>query len=440
MLNVALIMLESQSAANIKRKMPKVFHHLKSASNAFVFKGHTIVGDGTTDQLCAMLVGRLEEQLPVALRSSLNSVFVDDWQFIFEDFREKGYVTLFTEDDSRFPAFSYRLNGFRRAPTDHYARVFWQCATLEARNEQFCVGRKPYHKVSLDYTESLFDAYVRKPKFSVTILSAESHNNINNIQYMEGDFIQFLLRMEKKGYLDNTFVFILGDHGLRASAFRMSFAGWLEERLPFFALLVPGAYLHGNMDRRQAIRLNAQHLTSHFDIYATFHDILNTYVKPGSTIGQSLLRPIDHIGRTCKSAGVGNHWCPCRTFNVLSDLDGAQEDAARAVVGYINALLANVAPVSKCTKLVLEDIKHVSYTSKTTRNSVGGNTNQTDYLIVLSVLPSNGIYEASVTELNSGVWLVDPNISRLDLYGNQSLCITRDYPSLRKFCYCSEFL
>ena len=437
-MNVALIILESQSAANIQRKMPRIFSYLKNAQNAFVFKGHTIVGDGTTDQLCAMLIGRLEQDLADASRSSLNSVFVDDWKFIFGDFRHRGYVTLFSEDDLRFPAFSYRLNGFRRPPTDHYARVFWQSATTGNQGSQFCIGMKSYHKVSLDYTESLFDAYVKRPKFSVTILSAESHNNVNNVQYIEGDLVKFLSNMEEKGHLFNTFVFIVGDHGLRASLYRTSFPGWLEERLPFFALFVPDAYLRGDKNRRHIIDLNARYLTSHFDIYATLHDILNNSPRCNYTVGNSLLRPIDYSTRTCKSAGIEHHWCPCRRFNVLGNINAEQEKIARSVIDYINALVANTTHESRCAKLVLDDIKHVSYSTKTTLDSVEGDVNQTDYLIVFSVLPSSAIFEASVTQQNSGDFIVDPNISRLDIYGYQPICIIKEHPNLRKFCYCSK--
>ena len=438
--NVALIMLESQSAANIQRKMPRGLSYLESMQNSFIFKGHTIVGDGTTDQLCAMLVGRLEKDLPDASRSAPNSVFIDDWPLLFKDFRSKGYATLFSEDDIRFPAFNYRLNGFKNPPSDHYARVFWLCANREIGNSPLCIGKRPYHKVSLDYTESFFDAYINRPKVSVTILSAESHNNVNNIQYIEGDFINFLRNMENKGHLRNTFIFILGDHGLRASVFRLSYAGWLEERLPFFALVVPDAYLRGEFSRRSAIHANTQHLTSHFDIYATLRDILysKNHSSHSSAVGENLLKRINYKTRTCKSAGIEQRWCPCQGFYKPRNFDARHEDIARAVVNHINKLLANLTDEYRCAKLVLKDVKHVFLTKMTDLESNDRDFNQTDYMIVLSVLPSGGIYEASVTQQNSGDLIVSPVISRLDLYGDQPICIVKDHPDLRKFCYCTK--
>ena len=440
--NVALIMLESQSAANVQRKMPRSLSYLESLQNSFIFKGHTIVGDGTTDQLSAMLTGRLEKDLPDALRSAPNSAFIDDWPLLFKDFRSKGYSTLFSEDDIRFSAFNYRLNGFKKPPSDHYARAFWLCTNKEIENSPLCIGKRPYHKVSLDYTESFFDAYSTRPKFSVTILSAESHNNVNNIQYVEGDFINFLSNMENKGHLRNTFVFILGDHGLRASVFRVSYAGWLEERLPFFALVVPDAYLRGELSKRSTIHANTQHLTSHFDIYATLRDILyiRNHSSHNSAVGESLLKRIDYKTRTCKSAGIERRWCPCQGFHKLRNVDARHEDIARAVVNHINELIANVTAGYKCAKLFLKDVKHVFFTARTDLESDGQSSNQTDYMIILSVLPSGGFYEASVTRQSSGGLIVNPIISRLDLYGDQPICILKDHPNLRKFCYCTELL
>lgn len=430
-------MLESQSAANVERKMPHLVSYLRNATNWFIFKGHTIVGDGTTDQLCAMLVGRLERDLPNAFRSSINSGFVDDWGFIFADFQNKGYTTLFSEDDTQFSAFHYRLNGFRNAPAHHYARAFWQCVA-DRGDKGPCIGNRPHHKVNLDYTESLFDAYKEQPKFSVTVMSSLSHNNMNNIQYVENDLKNFLINMERKGHLRNTFVFLVGDHGLRASAFRISFAGWLEERLPFFALLVPEALLHGDAARSSIILENARYLTSHFDIYATLRDILNTTGNSRSLKGKSLLKPIDHKRRTCELAGVGYHWCPCNRIKKLASLNAKHVRTARAVVDYLNHLLANATAEAKCARLKLEAIKKVSSQMQTNLDLVDRNLNRTEYLIVISVAPSGGIFEATVARAGPGNFIVDPSISRLDFYGNQSLCIVNDHPNLRKYCFCKS--
>lgn len=435
--NVVLIMLESQSAANAERNMKHTFQYLRERESSFIFKGHSIVGDGTTDQLCAMLVGQLEKDLPDALKSTQDSVYVDDWPFIFTHFRERGYMTLFSEDDINFSAFNYRLNGFKDPPTNHYARVFWQAAAPSMEDWR-CVGGKPIHKGNLDYAESFFDAYPNRPKFSVTVLSALTHNNMNNIQYIDEDLRQFLINMDTKGHLRNTFIFIVGDHGIRAAAFRASFAGWLEERLPFFSLSVPASFLRSNPNMREAINRNTDSLTSHFDIYATMRNILDESWIENRTIGYSLLSPINRETRTCKSAGIARHWCPCRYYRPLQYENKRHIEMAKAVVAKINTKINQFSIAkTKCAELEFDSLQSVGQ-SPLDMEMTARNMSQTTYLIVFLVKPNSAIFEATVSHFNPDIISVDPDISRLDLYGDQPRCILNDYPNLRKFCFCKN--
>ena len=435
--NVVLIMLESQSAANAERNMRHTFRYLTQRESSFIFKGHSIVGDGTTDQLCAMLVGQLEKDLPDALKSTQDSVYVDNWPFIFTNFREKGYRTLFSEDDINFSAFNYRLNGFKDPPTDHYARAFWQAAAPSMEDWR-CVGGKPIHKINLDYTESLFDAYRNEPKFSVTVLSALTHNNMNNIQYIDEDLRQFLINMDAKGHLRNTFIAIVGDHGIRAAAFRASFAGWLEERLPFFSLSVPASFLQSNPNVREAINSNTETLTSHFDIYTTLRNILNNSCTENRTIGNSLLSPINRETRTCQSAGIARHWCPCRYYRPLQYENKRHIEMAKAAVAKINTKINQFSKAkTRCAELEFESLQSVGQ-SRLDMELTARNMSQTTYLIVFLVKPNSAIFEATVSHFNPDIISVDPDISRLDLYGDQPKCIFNDYPNLRKFCFCKN--
>lgn len=75
--------------------------------------------------MSAMLTGIAEKMQPEARRSEPNAEPVDKWRWILKDFKEKGYATLFSEDDAKFGSFSYRLHGFKEPPSDHYSRPFW---------------------------------------------------------------------------------------------------------------------------------------------------------------------------------------------------------------------------------------------------------------------------------------------------------------------------
>lgn len=58
-LNVSVLLLgfDSTSSAHMQRALPEVYKFLKDDLNSYVFNGYSIVGDGTTPQLTAMLTG-----------------------------------------------------------------------------------------------------------------------------------------------------------------------------------------------------------------------------------------------------------------------------------------------------------------------------------------------------------------------------------------------
>ena len=94
-----------------------------------MFSGETIVGDGTTAQLAAILTGIAESKQPEARRDMGSAARpVDNWRWIFRDYKQKGYATMFSEDSPQHAVFNYRLTGFSDPPTDHYSRPFWMAA------------------------------------------------------------------------------------------------------------------------------------------------------------------------------------------------------------------------------------------------------------------------------------------------------------------------
>uniref|UniRef100_T1KBP5 Uncharacterized protein n=1 Tax=Tetranychus urticae TaxID=32264 RepID=T1KBP5_TETUR len=66
--------------------------------------------------------------------------------------------------------------------------------------------------------------------------------------------------------------------------------------------------------------------------------------------------------------------------------------------------------------------------------------------VTISANPSNGVFQAQLylkntTNLdNSSIddWILEGDISRLNAYGNQSLCINDRV--LQKYCYCREII
>lgn len=58
-MNVAIQMFDSQSNANIRRQAVRTIQYLEQDEHSFIFNANSIVGDGTTAQVSAMLTGIL---------------------------------------------------------------------------------------------------------------------------------------------------------------------------------------------------------------------------------------------------------------------------------------------------------------------------------------------------------------------------------------------
>ncbi|XP_078368741.1 uncharacterized protein LOC144652563 [Oculina patagonica] len=457
-LDVALIMYDSTSAANFKRKMPNTLEYLTKNLNSVLLEGETIVGDGTTAQLCAMLTGIAEKAQPEARRSEPSSDSVDKWRWIFKDFKQKGYTTLFSEDSPHYASFNYRLYGFRDPPTDHYARPFW----LEAEKfiDGYCIGSRASHNISLEYLLSFYRAYKDKPKFSLITHAVISHQDLNPIGYVDDDLKSILQTFEKEGFLKNTLLIIFGDHGIRFSGLRKTIQGKLEERLPFISLTFPKWFIEKYPDLHSNLVHNSKVLTTPFDVYATLQHLLSYPNYPdGITTGQSLFSKIDEGSRTCENAGVEEHWCPCLNLEKISTDEPLIKNLTEFVVKFMNDLMFQKYQLGKlCHKLVLKEIKSafhdmpnekMQYFAESKRDdecdscglvlgdkSTNTLADDTLYQLQFETSPNEGFYEASV-KMKKGVPSLAGDISRIDAYKDQPYCIAEKFPLLRKYCYCT---
>ena len=430
---------------------------IRNVSVCFHFVGETIVGDGTTAQLSAMLTGIAERKQPEARRKKASSEPVDKWRWIFKDFKQTGYATLFSEDSPKFASFNYRLHGFKDPPTDHYARPFW----LEADSiiNGYCIGSRASHNVSLEYLLSFFRAYKDRPKFALSTHAVISHDDPDAVGYADEDLKNIIQTLEKESFLKSTMLIIFADHGARFSDLRKTIQGKLEERLPFMSITVPKWFTEQYPDLYTNLVHNSQVLTTPFDVYATLRHILSYPSYPsGITTGQSLFNRIDAENRTCANAGVEDHWCPCLNLEEVSVYEPVIKESAEFVVRFMNDLILQNAEVEQlCHKLTLKTIRsafrdmpseELQFFEKTKGDAVcdscgvvtgdkSTNTLATDtlYQVQFVTLPNEGFYEASI-KMKKGVPSLVGDISRIDAYKDQPYCITDKYPLLRKYCYC----
>lgn len=50
---------------------------------------------------------------------------IDSWPFVWKDLAKYGYTSLYAEDNPGIGAFTLRLKGWNKQPTDHFFVPFW---------------------------------------------------------------------------------------------------------------------------------------------------------------------------------------------------------------------------------------------------------------------------------------------------------------------------
>lgn len=163
------------------------------------------------------------------------------------------------------------------------------------------------------------------------------------------------------------------------------------------------------------------------------------------------------INRSCADAYIEPHWCVCLNWHQINDTksDENVHAAARAIVNKLNELTASHRQL--CAILRLYEIKWAAklaphdnllrfkqnkdfdgflpdLTSQTTKVS------SEMYQIKLTVKPGLSIFEASVTHnlITNKFVVQQTDISRVNKYGSQAMCILESEPELRKYCYCNK--
>ncbi|XP_028400977.1 uncharacterized protein LOC114524062 [Dendronephthya gigantea] len=368
-LNVMMVGLDSTSHAHFQRKLGPVYKYLKDDLKSVVFNGHSIVGDGTTENVVGMITGRLLDELQEARVGRLDGSCIDSWPLIFKDMRAHGYVTYYSEDEVYNGAITHRLQGFCKPPIDHYLLPLWYAAlnkmtTLYRKVAELgtyikghCLGSQAIYNVSFNAVQSFFDAYPNTPKFGFQFNADFCHHeSFNFISLVEDKLLNFLKVMKDKNYLNNTLLILFGDHGLRYGFVRSSILGRMEERLPFLSMTFPPWFQASYPELYANLRRNAEVLTSHFDLHATLMHFLTYPNEPqGLPHGRSLLTNIGW--RTCEKAGIPFHYCPCLDWDPVSTDHKHVVKSGLAVVAAINDMLRQNGLAEKCAKLKLQRIK-----------------------------------------------------------------------------------
>lgn len=453
-LSVVIVGIDSVSRLNMLRHLPKTYTFLRQVVGAVELHGFNKVADNTFLNVVPLLTGQYVGE---CWNETLRTKPLDYLSLVWKDFSARGYRTLFGEDAPDISTFNYLKAGFQRQPTDYYLRPFTlatERSVMRRKSRSHCFLSEPETKITLDWLADFLETFQTKPTFSYLFNSRLTHDYLNYAGYADTPYLDFFKRIHSSGVMNHSIVAFFSDHGIRFGKIRDTYVGKLEERLPFFFLAFPPWFADRYPVQWRNLRLNERRLVTPFDIYATLREVLNfTGDVPReanvSERGISLFAQVPPE-RTCEDASILPHWCTCYVKRLVTDNDEHAYQAARHLVTVINDKLQE--RLDLCSELSLDRVVEARVSTisdqilrfKASHKEVIGRkvsfgqrtAGVSDYLLTVQVSPSGGVFEGTVRYFESGgKYRVMGDVSRINVYGNQSACVSE--PSLRKFCYCT---
>uniref|UniRef100_A0A1I7VSA2 NUC domain-containing protein n=1 Tax=Loa loa TaxID=7209 RepID=A0A1I7VSA2_LOALO len=364
------------------------------------------------------------------------------------DFIDQSYASVIAED--WIGAFNWpNCKGYDQPPTDHFCNALVLRSTGKQPNQEendfdnyFYKGecQEPYHKL-MNFVSKFLNEYNGISKFAMIWLSLIAHDSPNGLYRTDKYFANFFRKHVKD--LNNSFVFLMGDHGIRFGNIRSTRPGQMEDNNPLFTVALP-KYLRSNEQLILNLKQNSRRHTSQFDFYATLYDIARYARKDnfqkwdehdfrnefgeirGGIRAKSILRPISY-DRTCEEMEIPEEYCICeQTWHKINIYGDDVTEAAQLLIASINDFLKQKNLTGTCE--VLDFIEVISAESFEAKSLLD---------VVVRASPSNGKYEAQLLKKKDKFEIIT-KITRLDEYGNQGYCAPDE--EVRSLCYCRQQL
>lgn len=237
--NILIFGIDSVSKLNFHRMLNKTLTTIVDELDGIEMHGYNKIDDNTYPNLIPLLSGLSSDELASAcLSSNASAYYFDNCHFIWNEFKKKGYSTLFAEDSAALSLFNYFKSGFDKQPVDYYFRtILYQMEKEISHNKignyKLCLGhRTPFDVFMNGYLRKFIKSMSNELFFSFFWTSSMTHDYINYPLLIDDDLSKLLTFMKDEQYLDKTILLILSDHGMRFGSFRQTtFQGMVEERL-----------------------------------------------------------------------------------------------------------------------------------------------------------------------------------------------------------------
>ncbi|KAH8377217.1 hypothetical protein KR093_004278, partial [Drosophila rubida] len=446
--NVIIIGIDSMSQLNFQRTMPLTARFLRTRG-WYEMLGYNKIDENTLPNIIALLTGEIPSQLKKFCYMNKPGC-MDLYNFLWNHYRNAGYLTAYAEDLVAIDTFHYNLPGFMREPVDYYLYPFLKAVEenmdkVGYKGDNYCIGRRKSYRYVLDYCRQLIRRFVQekpKPLFGLFWMKSFSHDDFSSASNEDADFLEYLERFEKLGLFDSSVVILMSDHGQRAGPLINLASGYLEERLPMLHIYVPPWHRKKYPEVARALEFNRRQLSSPFDLNVGLKCLLQLvhprlqFRELQSIIPASLFHILPQT-RTCRQAGIPPQWCSCYPYKQIEKTDWV-EDLARLVVYRMNQYLIRRHHEKHCHQLKLRKLLLVEL--KQFFDDKGFEVQSSDkldtYRFKFTTSPNDGVFRATLTANKDASYVVidEKFITRLNSYRKESHCIWDNYA--KRFCVC----
>jgi len=422
------------------RFMKKTTNYLMNVLNATDVAGYNKVGYGTFDNMIPATTGKFYKELPWSFEKPNQ---FDKYRFIWDDYVANGYRSYYAEDYPFGALFDYKKPGFRNNPTDYYSRHVFLSMYKQPKilyNEENCILNKLQTDWVLDPAYKFLTKFKSNPYFCFLLVTRLTHDYIDRTLSADDIYYNYLKKAHDGGLLKNTVVMLTADHGMRFGDIRKWYIGLMEERLPMLYIALPQWFREKYPDRMRNLKTNSRRLTTPFDMYETFQDLLHFTGKDrtegglsnkGKKRAFSLFNEIP-FERSCGDADIESHWCTCAGLEIASVSSKQVKDAAEYFVKTINKKLEKVKHLCEILSI---DVINSAYKVKPSSETLGKTL--ISHKISFTAKPGGGAFEGTIEyDARKRLFKFGSDISRINAYGGEKRC--RVNYNEERLCYCKN--
>ncbi|KAJ2952639.1 hypothetical protein O0L34_g6970 [Tuta absoluta] len=442
--NVLLLGMDSMSLSRFSQLMERSVTFLYE-NYVLGYRAYHKIGDNTLPNLMAVLTGQNISTIKEKCAGNMDNCRK---MFIWNKFREDGYVTAYGEDYLRLPDTFHGDYEFAKQPTHHYLSPLFVKGETELFNKSLvCAGKVPSAQHLLDYAFDFVSTYRSESFFGLFWMNSYSHNENSRPQDADNMLESFFNRLTYTGILDNTFVIFFSDHGVRFGKYRFISQSYYDERMPFLFVWTPDIFKVKYSSLFKSLAYNRNALVTPYDLYNTLIDIHRlsvcdrspnnteiTSVAEGCPKCHSMFNTISP-NRTCRDAGIDDKWCSCHNIYPLEVEDTQASKSVLLIVSYITNMSKTVKAKHcwGCLPLRLRSVLRIHFYYDDAKVNLY-------HVVALSMTPGNVSYEAVVLEavvLRRGKEAeLLGSVSVISPYRGLGRCTVN--PKDRVFCVCQK--